>query len=546
VAGFVPLIAPSPSGSPAAATASVAAAPAPQDRTSRAAKSAAVALIQACASVALGLVSVPILVQALGQEAYGVWLLLGQIAAYLALVDFGNASVAKLQLASLHGPESAAKQRDVLTATLLGVLVTTPFVAAVGVAVAMLATMRFADGAISSASITATSGLLVASFLVYRLASIPAFVLFGANLEYRSALVRTLVTIGSAVLDLAVALAGLGMVGLACNRLVGHLLSGCILQITAQRDVPWYGIGPFHWSKLGPLFRQNSLCLFAQWGHTLAEAVDVLVIGLAVGPEAVPIYTITTSLPRLLFALFHQAMAGANAGLVGLFGSGNRERFHFVRTQQETISIACLAVVGAATLAVNREFVTAWVGSHYFGGVVLTMLGITWFFSAMMSRQYCNALNATLDFKHMAVVQVTAGVISVAAGFAGASIGGTVGAVAGLVVVRVAANAVNATRLDHLLGVPPWRHRSALLVPSIVAAACCFGGGAVSCAGLSRGWVGTVAVGAGVSLVASCAVWFLGMPQSSRADVAARLGNLRDSFVARTRSAAMRQGVRSS
>ena len=525
----MPVIALPRSDDPAAA-ASIGDSPAaPQDRTTRAAKSAVVALVQACASVALGLVSVPILVQSLGQESYGVWLLLGQITAYLALVDFGNASVAKLKLASLQGPTSTAERQQVLTATLLGVLVTTPFVAAVGAAVAMLASLRFADGAISSASITATSGLLVASFLVYRLASIPAFALFGANLEYRSALVRTLVTIGNAVFDLAVALAGLGMVGLACNRLVGHLLSGCILQITAQRDVPWYGISRFQWSKLGPLFRQNALCLFAQWGHTLADAVDLLVIGLAVGAEAVPIYTITTSLPRLLFSLFHQAMAGANAGLVGLFGSGNRGRFHFVRTQQETISIACLAVVGAATLAVNREFVTAWVGSHYFGGVALTMLGITWFFSAMMTRQYCNALNAALDFKHMAVVQVTAGVISLAAGFAGASIGGAVGAVAGLVAVRVAANAVNAARLDHLLGVSPWRHLSALLVPSIVAAACCCGGWAVSLASLRGGWVGTIAVSAAVATVAAAVVWFFGLPPASRADVAARVGHLRGS-----------------
>jgi len=487
--------------------------------------------VQACASVALGLVSVPILVQSLGQESYGVWLLLGQITAYLALVDFGNASVAKLKLASLQGPGATAERHQVLTATLLGILVTTPFVAAVGAAVAMLASLRFADGAISPASIAATSGLLVASFLVYRLASIPAFALFGANLEYRSALVRTAVTIVNGVFDLVAALAGLGMIGLACNRLLGHLATGISLQIAARRDVPWYGFGRFQWTKLGPLFRQNSLCLFAQWGHTLAEAVDVLVIGLAVGAAAVPIYTITTALPRLLFALFHQAMAGANAGLVGLFGSGNRGRFHFVRTQQETISIACLAVVGAATLAVNREFVTAWVGSDYFGGVVLTMLGITWFFSAMMSRQYCNALNAALDFKYMAVVQVTAGVISLAAGFAGGSIGGTVGAVAGLVAVRVAANAVNAARLDHLLGVPPWRHLSALLVPSIVAAACCCGGWAVSLGSLPGGWVGTVAVSAAVATVAAAVVWFFGLPPASKADVAARVSHLCVSFL---------------
>lgn len=510
----------------------------PQDRTTRAAKSASVALVQACVSVVLGLVSVPILVRSLGQEAYGMWLILGQLATYLALVDFGNASVAKLQLASLHGPEAVARRRDVLTAMLLGVLITTPLVAAIGAVAALLASEYFSEGALSSATIAATSALLIVSFLVYRLASIPAFALFGANLEYRSALVRSLVTIGNGVLDIAAALAGFGIFGLACNRLLGHLASGMSMQFTAVRSVPWYRFGRFQWASLGPLFRKNMLCLFAQWGHTLAEAVDVLVIGLAIGAEAVPVYTITTALPRLMFGLFHQAMAGANAGLVGLFGSGNRVQFHFVRTQQETLSIASLGVVGAATLAVNPEFISRWVGSQYFGGVPLTALGIVWFFSMIMSRQYCNALNASLDFKYMAVVQVLAGIVSVAAGFAGASIGGTAGAVAGLIAVRLVANAFNAVRIDRLVGVPPRRHLTALLLPSMIAAVCCCGGWVVSCAHLPTGWISTIAVGAAVFIAASCVVWFLGIPRASKTDVAARLKHLRDSLLRRGCSAA--------
>ena len=49
------------------------------DRTVRAAKTAAVTLVQAFVSLVVGLVSVPILAKSLGREAYGVWLLLGHV-----------------------------------------------------------------------------------------------------------------------------------------------------------------------------------------------------------------------------------------------------------------------------------------------------------------------------------------------------------------------------------------------------------------------------------------------------------------------------------
>ena len=342
--------------------------PAGDDKTVRAAKTAVVTLVQTFVSLAVGLVSVPIMVRSLGRESYGVWLLLGQVISYLALVDFGNASIAKLKLASPGGEDERDVKQEVLTTTLLGAVVTTPLVALTGVAVTAGLASRYADNNVSAGSIVAAASLLVAAFLAMRLASLPTFALFGANMEYRSAFGRLMITTANSVLDIVAALFGFGMVGLACNRLLAQVALGLNLQRAAKRFVPWYGFTQFEWSKLGPLLKQNSFCLFAQWGHTLVEAVDILVVGLAVGAEAVPVYTITSALPRLLFMLFNQAMSGANAGLVGLFASGDKRRFHFIRTQQEIVTLACLAVVGAVTLAVNRGFVGLWVGPEYYGG----------------------------------------------------------------------------------------------------------------------------------------------------------------------------------
>ena len=496
------------------------------DRTVRAAKTAAVTLVQAFVSLVVGLVSVPILAKSLGREEYGVWLLLGHVISYLSLVDFGNASIAKLKLASPGGEDDRDVKQEVLTTTLLGTVVTTPLVALAGVAITVGLASRYADNNVSAGSIVAAAGLLVAAFLTMRLASLPTFALFGGNMEYRSAFGRMLVTTASSVLDIVAALFGFGMVGLACNRLLAQIALGLNLQRAAKRFVPWYGFSRFDWSKLGPLLKQNSVCLFAQWGNTLVEAVDILVVGVAVGAEAVPVYTITAALPRLLFMLFNQAMSGANAGLVGLFASGDKRRFHFIRTQQEIVTLACLAVVGAVTLAVNRGFVGLWVGPEYFGGGLLTALAVAWYFAVITSRHYCNALSAALDFNRMAKVQVAAGFVGLAAGIVGGHLAGIQGALAGLVAVRLIANLLNARRVDELLSIPTREHVTALRLPLAVAVGSCGVGWAVGRLHYADGWIVTGGTGAAVMVAAGAAAWFIGVPPTARNDLSLRFGRL--------------------
>jgi O-antigen/teichoic acid export membrane protein len=496
------------------------------DRTARAAKTALVTVIQTFVSLVVGLVSVPILVKTLGRDAYGVWLLLGQLISYLSLVDFGNASIAKLKLASPGGEDERAVKQDVLTTTLLGTVVTTPLVALAGAAIAAWASRRYAAEILPVATIGGAAAILVLAFLVMRLVSLPTFALFGANMEYRSAFSRLLITTANSLLDIVAALAGFGIIGLACNRLLAQLALGLNLQRAAKRFVPWYGFTRFDWPKLAPLLKQNASCLFAQWGNTLVEAVDILVVGLAVGADAVPVYTITAALPRLLFMLFNQAMSGANAGLVGLYASGDKRRFHFIRTQQEIVTLACLGIVGAVTLAVNRGFVSLWVGPDYYGGGLLTLLAVVWYFCVITSRQYYNALFAAIDFSRTARVQVVAGVAGLVIGFVAGRYAGVLGAIAGLVAVRLVANVLNAVRLDELLAIPSRNHVATLGGSLVVAIASCTLGWSVSRVFTADSWLANGCVGAVVMVTAGAAAWLLGVPANAKSDLTLRFARL--------------------
>ncbi len=488
---------------------------------------AGVALLQTLVSMCLGLVSVPILVHSLGRDAYGVWLLMGQAISYLALVDFGNASIAKLKLASSESDVNTSDKQRILTTTLLGVIVTTPLVALAGAVIIAWVCQTYETESLRATTIKWSAACLVGSFLLLRFYSLPTFALFGANMEYRSAFSRVLISVTNGILDIVAALTGFGMIGLAFNRLLTQAATGINLQRAAKRYVPWYGYRAFDWSGLGPMLRQNAFCVFAQWGSTMVEAVDMLVVGIAVGADAVPVYAITCTLPKLLFMMFNQAMSGANAGMVSLFASGDRGRFHFVREKQEIITLACLATVGAVTLAANQRFVNLWVGSTYYGGNVLTALGIVWYFAVITSRQYCHALSAAFDFRRTALVQVAGGLLGLMAGVAGGMSAGIVGAVAGLAVVRLATNVVNALRLDDLLGVNSRQHLTALAIPAAVAFTCCFGGWTIGRLPLPPGWIAATTTAAAAALLAGSVVWVFGMPAAAKHDLVIRLKRLR-------------------
>jgi hypothetical protein len=224
--------------------------------------------------------------------------------------------------------------------------------------------------------------------------------------------------------------------------------------------------------------------------------------------------------------LFNQAMSGANAGLVGLFASGDKRRFHFIRTQQEIVTLACMAVVGAVTLAINRQFVGLWVGPEYYGGDLLTGLAVAWYFAVITSRHYCNALSAALDFNRMARVQVAAGVAGLTAGIIGGYLADIPGAVAGLVAVRLLSNFLNACRLDELLEVSTREHIAAIWFPLAVASGSCVAGWAVGQLHHADGWIPTGCVGAAVMAAVGSAVWCMGVPATTKHDLALRLGRL--------------------
>jgi O-antigen/teichoic acid export membrane protein len=482
-----------------------------------------VTLLQAAISVGVGIISAPVMAHHLGRGVYGLWMLLAQFVVYLSLVDFGNASIVQMQLAAAQHVDGDGEKKRLLWAVRQGILLSTAPLVLLGVALACWAATTYADADSSAVAIAATTLLLLLGFLINRVSALPNYALFGANLTYRSAMVRTAIMGMAAIADIVVVVLGYGLIGLGVNRVAAQTLIGLNLWRTAKRDVPWFGFTRVDLGEVKRLLRGNVACVVGQWGHMMADGVDVAVIGCAIGPAMIPIYTVTTALPRLVFTLFSQAMQGASAGLAGLYGAGERERFCFVRVQQELMAWGSLVVVLAATLPVNRRFVELWVGPDYYGGIVLSCLGVAWQFSLVLSRQYNIALSAALEFNRMARVQAIAGIAGVVAAVLGARWAGLNGLLAGLVVVRLTAVAANAAHLNGLLDVGFWDQCGRLLKPMLVCVVIAVAACAASARFEAASWLTIAAGGAAGACGAAVIVWWLVFPPQNRRDIGQRI-----------------------
>ena len=277
----------------------------PVSRTKRAIKGAIANLIQTTVTTGISFVSVPIMIATLGLETYGLWILLGQLTAYLSLVDFGTAVVAKLDLASMQLEAADEPKVEILTNTLLGVLVTSPLIAIAACALSAGVGIAYESEVLSMTAIVWCAGLQSVAFMLNRPVAVATFALYGANLEYKASNVRNVVASAGALADIAIVLCGLGIFGLAVNRVVIQAALGASIWRTATRNIGWFRFSRFRWKPLPSLFKRNLSCLVYQWGNVFNDSADTVIMGLAIGPTAIPIYSVTSGLPRLLFTIFN-------------------------------------------------------------------------------------------------------------------------------------------------------------------------------------------------------------------------------------------------
>ena len=378
--------------SPAVATAAT-----PESRTRRAGLTAVSNLLQQATRLLAQFVVTPILVGGLGNELYGAWRMIQDLAGYLTFGTAGATNAVKWTLAQeLASDDDEAKRRQIGSTLAISVRVAAGVVV-LGIVLVALSPWIVRVDPIHATAVAFALGIMVLYFATSPFLTLPGAVLRGMNLEYRAMWLRAAVSAIPPALAGAAVLLGLGLVGVAGGTFLGAAIVAAALWWVAKRAIPWFGAGRPHKGETRKMFGLSAWLLVWVFVQKALVTSDVLLLGLVLSPAAVTGYALTrfmfTTASGPLFAIVGSLMPGVGQ----LVGGGDWARVAVVRRHGLAVAWLLSSVGGAIVVALNASFLAIWVGpQHYAGDVVNVGLVVAGVLLTVM-RFNGNMIDSTLD-----------------------------------------------------------------------------------------------------------------------------------------------------
>ncbi len=379
--------------------------------TRRASLNALQALLDYGAKLIVTFVVTPMLVAGLGRSLYGVWEMLARLIGYMSASDARPMEALRLVIATRQGLNDPAGHRRAVGSALIVWMFFLPLVIAVGVLLVWLAPIITKVTAELRPTVRVAAVLLVGTFLITGLATVPESVLRGMNLGYkRMGLQAGLSVVGGALLALAVR-AGWGLPGAAGSQLILGAITGICFWLLARRYVPWFGVARPTRREVGALLGMSGWLAGGELIANVSLASDVLILGAVVSSSTVTTYVLTGYAARLALGLHFRAVSSAMPGLGGVLGERQFERAAQLRRELLALTWLFATAVGATILLWNRSFIALWVGPQLYAGLWVNLLIVLVTIQTAVVRSDAFMLDAALQPRARVIVSAVAAVL---------------------------------------------------------------------------------------------------------------------------------------
>jgi O-antigen/teichoic acid export membrane protein len=342
-------------------------------------RAAFVSLISSYAGLGLafvkGIILVPLYFRYFSLSAYGAWLASANIVALLGLIDLGLGTVFYQRLAEAYGAKDIGRFVRVSGCVLAITLITTPVVAAMGaIAAPFVPGLVNADATIHKplmltfALTAAASALDLAQTNVIAIAHAWQRTGIGGTTRIIVQIVEIVGTVVSLRLGLGIIAFGVGSLA---GALVGTTYSTVFIGHAWRRlglPFPTFDRREFRelMSASVPVFLSRIV------GH-VASNIDVALMSAFVSPAAAGVYGLTDRLFRFAASFVNPIAGSVLSALAHLFGEVGAKGLSRPLRDLFVLWSSAAALLFPALLAINRDFVTLWVGADKYGGLGLSM-----------------------------------------------------------------------------------------------------------------------------------------------------------------------------
>ncbi len=315
------------------------------------------------ATVVYSLISVPLALNFIGKEQFGLWALLTQIVSYMWLIDLGmSPSVGRLLIERKDRPDDGA----------YGSLIQTGFfVTAVQGALALVAGLVLASPLSHLLRIPPDSHATFCALVRWQ--SVITAAMFGTRMfrnvlyaHQRNDLVNYIQAasslVGIVTLWLTLHWHGgvLSILWANASALLVSVLVGWWTCLRLRLLPPSGAWGRASWQKFKEMFSYGKDVFVVQAGSFLIGATQSIIVSRSLGLEAVAAWSVGTKAFFLLSSLIYQAFDISTPALSEMMVRGEHERLRKRFTEMVVVSQILAGVAAVIYAACNSTFVSVW------------------------------------------------------------------------------------------------------------------------------------------------------------------------------------------
>jgi O-antigen/teichoic acid export membrane protein len=319
-------------------------------------------------------VLIPLYVRVIGARLYGSWLGSGDVLSWMLVSDLGVADllVQRIGAARGRGDDRAVGEwfgTGVVVLSAVGVLL-----GLAGVGGSFLLPRIYGLQGAEAHSLQRAFALAAGATGVT--------VVFNAFYGYARAVQRTaglalassLSTLAAFVTSLVMALSGFGLAAIAYGFVARAVVLLLGVGVSLAIDFPPAVLGAvrFRRSLLGEMVRSVPATGMAAVAYVGMSQSELLIVSLTLGPELATAYMLNRKAIDLARSFADTVVWGSFGSFAHLVGSDQRHRALEVYRELLSVRTALAVAAGAGFLALNRSFVSVWVGPSHYQGLALS------------------------------------------------------------------------------------------------------------------------------------------------------------------------------
>lgn len=321
----------------------------------------------------LGVLILPFNVAHLGTSAYGLWVLAASVTAYFSVLDMGYSGALVKFVAQYRTRRDVQALNEILS-TLFFVFLT----AAIGMYLAAGVLAVFVDSVFHLSPDQTHVARIVLMVVTLNVAASTAFSIFGGVINGfqrydLNNIVGSVSSIATAAVNVAVLLAGYGLVELVVAMTAVRVLTLWVYRANAYRVFPGLHVtrALFSRARLREVTGFSLHMAIIDWANKLNYSVDALVIGAFMNTAAVAVWAIAQRLAELAQRLANQLNDILFPAVVENDTAARLDRLQRIFIEGTKLSLATVVPMAVALAMLARPLITAWVGPDFEGSILI-------------------------------------------------------------------------------------------------------------------------------------------------------------------------------